>query len=68
MVVFDFMINVILVFIGAGGPECIASKQSAIQDCLNSTFGGYVPSEGLTPSTAGLNNLPLLLLDTKECS
>lgn len=56
-------------FIAAGGPECFESKQTAIQDCINSTFGSYVPAEGLTtPSLRGVDNLPLLLLDTKECS
>lgn len=59
----------IAVFIAAGGPECLQTKQSAIQDCLNSTFGSYIPAEGLMPPSGnGLDNLPLLLLDTKECS
>ncbi|XP_043281570.1 27 kDa hemolymph protein-like [Venturia canescens] len=59
----------IALFIAAGGPECFTSKQSVIQDCVNSTFGSYVPAEGLsTPNLNGMDNLPLLLLDSKECS
>jgi len=59
----------IALFIAAGGPECFVSQQGAIQDCLNSTFGSYVPADGFNPaSPTGLDNIPLLLLDTKECT
>ncbi|XP_053987765.1 27 kDa hemolymph protein-like [Hylaeus volcanicus] len=59
----------IALFISADGPECLQSKQQDIGNCLNATFGSYLPpvdsNGGLL---GGLESLPSLILGPKECS
>ena len=50
-------------FIAEKGPECFASKKEAIQECLNSTFLGYISTETLSLAT-----LPKLVIGEKECA
>lgn len=57
----------IALFISAGGPECFQFKQEAIQNCVNNTYGGYVPKTDPSNNTIGFDNLPSLYFDTKEC-
>ncbi|XP_029178791.1 interferon-related developmental regulator 1-like [Nylanderia fulva] len=58
----------IALFISAGGPECFQSKQDAIQDCANRTYGGYIPKPDPSGSNLiGLDSLPSLTFGTKEC-
>lgn len=57
------------VFISANGPECLESKHQEIQNCVNTTFSHLVPqaipNNGSFP---GLDNLPPLILGSKECT
>ncbi|XP_034946446.1 27 kDa hemolymph protein-like [Chelonus insularis] len=57
----------IALFIASGGPECFQAKQQEIQDCLNSTYGGYFSdvTNTLSPS---LETLPALIFGVKECN
>lgn len=56
-----------IVFISANGPECFKSKRQEIQQCVNITFGSYIPQTDLN-NGPGLNSLPLLVFGTKECT
>lgn len=59
----------IALFISAGGPECFKSKQQEIQDCVNATFGSYVPkSNPAMGGLPGIESLPSLIFGTKECT
>ncbi|XP_008559865.1 27 kDa hemolymph protein [Microplitis demolitor] len=58
----------IALFIAAGGPECFKSQQEGLQQCLNSTYGGYLPTSEAENSTPSLESLPKLLFGVKECS
>lgn len=58
----------IALFISAGGPECFQDKQQAVQDCVNTTFGSYIPKTDPTSGLAGLESLPSLIFGTKECT
>ncbi|KMQ97649.1 interferon-related developmental regulator 1-like protein [Lasius niger] len=57
----------IALFISAGGPECFQSKQQAIQDCANNTYGGYIPKTDPSNNLIGLESLPSLTFGTREC-
>lgn len=56
----------IALFISAGGPECFQEKQQKIQDCLNNTFGSYIPASHIN-AMPGLDALPSLIFGRKEC-
>jgi hypothetical protein len=53
----------IALFIAEKGPECLKSKEQDIQQCVNNTFSGYVPKEGM----GSMNSLPKLVMDKKHC-
>ncbi|XP_067204537.1 27 kDa glycoprotein-like isoform X1 [Linepithema humile] len=58
----------IALFISAGGPECFQSKQQALQDCANNTYGSYLPkTDSSSNGLAGLESLPSLMFGPKEC-
>lgn len=59
----------IALFISANGPECLQSKQHEIENCINATFGKYMPSmDANNGSLIGLDRIEhLLVLDNKEC-
>ncbi|KZC14568.1 27 kDa hemolymph protein, partial [Dufourea novaeangliae] len=58
----------IALFISANGPECLQSKQQEIGNCVNATFGKYVPPiDPNSGSLVGLDSLPTLVLGQKEC-
>lgn len=57
----------IALFISAGGPECFQSKQGAIQNCANNTYGGYIPKTDPSNNFIGFDSLPSLTFGTKEC-
>ncbi|KAL2731373.1 27 kDa hemolymph protein-like [Vespula squamosa] len=59
----------IALFIAAGGPDCFQSKQQEIQDCVNTTFGSYIPTaDPATGAMPTLESLPSLIFDDKECT
>ncbi|KAK2589285.1 hypothetical protein KPH14_007838 [Odynerus spinipes] len=59
----------IALFISAGGPDCFKLKQQEIQDCVNATFGSYVPkSDPISGAFPMVENLPSLLFGNKECT
>lgn len=58
----------IALFISAEGPECFQSKQNAIQDCANNTYGGYIPKTDPSNNLIGLESLPSLTFGTRECN
>lgn len=59
----------IALFIAAGGPDCFQSKQQEIQDCVNTTFGSYIPTaDPTTGAMPTLESLPSLIFDDKECT
>ncbi|XP_076237186.1 27 kDa hemolymph protein-like [Calliopsis andreniformis] len=59
----------IALFISANGPECLQSKQQEIQNCVNATFGSYMPQiDPNTGSMPGLDSLPTLVFEKKECT
>ncbi|XP_054728703.1 27 kDa hemolymph protein [Anastrepha obliqua] len=53
----------IALFIAEKGPECLDSKKDDIQNCINSTFSGYVPQNGLSD----IKQLPKFVMGTKQC-
>lgn len=58
----------IALFISADGPQCLESKQQEAQQCVSTIFGSYMPAGELNnESFQGLDNLPPLVLGTKEC-
>lgn len=57
----------IALFISAGGPECLQSKQEAIQNCANNTYSGYVPKTNPSNNLIELDSLPALIFGPKEC-
>ncbi|CAG5104140.1 Similar to Slc35e2a: Solute carrier family 35 member E2A (Mus musculus) [Cotesia congregata] len=66
----DSLLNFIChkeVFIAAGGPECFASQQAGLQQCLNSTYGGYLPTGDSEKSAPSLESLPKLAFGINEC-
>ena len=59
----------IALFVSADGPECLQSKQQEIQQCVNTTFGSYIPALGPNNGPlAGLAKLLPLVFGTKECT
>lgn len=52
----------IALFIAEKGPECFNDKKDALTHCINSTLSSYIPSGQTT-----LDNLPELVMGTKEC-
>lgn len=52
----------IALFIAEGGPDCLSDQKDAIQNCLNSTFGKYVPKE-----TQSVEDVPSFKLEENEC-
>ncbi|XP_012257970.2 27 kDa hemolymph protein-like [Athalia rosae] len=58
----------IAMFIAAGGPECISSKQTALDTCMKDTVANYLPAANSTSGTPGLPNLPSFVLGIKECT
>ncbi|XP_076299993.1 27 kDa hemolymph protein-like [Lasioglossum baleicum] len=59
----------IALFISANGPECLQSKQQEIENCINATFGKYIPPmDANNGSLMGLDRINhLLVLGNKEC-
>lgn len=53
----------IALFIAERGPECLDSKKEAIQNCMNTTFGEYVPKE----SVEDMETLPKFIIGPKQC-
>ncbi|KAH0550703.1 27 kDa hemolymph protein-like [Cotesia glomerata] len=58
----------IALFIAAGGPECFALQQAGLQQCLNSTYGGYLPTGDSEKSAPSFESLPKLAFGINECS
>ncbi|XP_066596293.1 27 kDa hemolymph protein-like [Prorops nasuta] len=58
----------IALFISAGGPECFQDKQQDIQDCLNSTFGHYIPQPNPNGGVPSLESLPTLVYTEQGCT
>lgn len=59
----------IALFISANGPECLESKHQEIENCINATFGKYIPPmDANNGSFVGLDRIErLLVLGSKEC-
>lgn len=59
----------IALFISANGPECLESKRQEIENCINATFGKYIPPmDAINGSSIGLDRIEhLLVLGNKEC-
>lgn len=53
----------IALFIAERGPECLESKRDAIQHCMNTTFGEYLPKE----SVENIETLPKFIIGPKQC-
>lgn len=53
----------IALFISEKGPECIEQHRDNIQNCINTTFSGYMPAEGLE----SLKTLPKLVMGQEQC-
>lgn len=53
----------IALFIAEKGPECLSANQEGIQNCLNSTFSGYLPAEGID----NVKELPKLVMGMQQC-
>lgn len=51
----------IALFIAERGPECLESRKEKIQNCVNSTFSGYVPTDGK------LKTLPKFVMGMEQC-
>lgn len=49
-------------FIAEEGPECLSSKQDALQDCANKTLGHYFNDQMPT-----IENLPNLVIKDENC-
>ncbi|KAK0083616.1 hypothetical protein PV325_008528 [Microctonus aethiopoides] len=58
----------IALFIAAGGPECFQEKQIPIQNCFNSTYGGYVPNVDANGVTPSFESLPSLVFSLQQCN
>ncbi|KAH8289255.1 hypothetical protein KR054_002403 [Drosophila jambulina] len=56
----------IALFIAEQGPECLEQSREGIANCLNSTFGGYLPKH-LTPDWTSGEGLPELVLGPRQC-
>lgn len=53
----------IALFIAEKGPECLEAHKDDIQNCINSTFSGYVPAEGID----SVKSLPKFVMGPKQC-
>lgn len=53
----------IALFIAEKGPECLDSKKDDIQNCINSTFSGYIPKNGIED----IKSLPKFVMGMKQC-
>uniref|UniRef100_W8AMQ5 27 kDa hemolymph protein n=1 Tax=Ceratitis capitata TaxID=7213 RepID=W8AMQ5_CERCA len=53
----------IALFIAEKGPECLDSKKDDIQNCVNSTFSGYIPKTGIED----IKSLPKFVMGVKQC-
>ncbi|KAH8306816.1 hypothetical protein KR018_003787 [Drosophila ironensis] len=56
----------IALFIAEQGPECLQQSHEGIANCLNNTFGGYLPKELAADWTSG-SSLPDFILGPKQC-
>lgn len=56
----------IALFIAEQGPECLHQSRDGIGNCLNSTFGGYLPKELGQNWTSG-SSLPNFVLGPSQC-
>lgn len=54
----------IAMFVAEGGVECIQSKKTELQDCLNSTFSSRVSNN----DTSMPLMLPIVLFDSQDCN
>lgn len=54
----------IALFIAEKGPECLEAHKEGIQSCINSTFSGYIPDEGIE----NVKTLPKFVMGTKQCA
>uniref|UniRef100_A0A1I8MR28 Uncharacterized protein n=1 Tax=Musca domestica TaxID=7370 RepID=A0A1I8MR28_MUSDO len=53
----------IALFIAEKGPECLEANKEGIQNCINSTFSGYLPAEGID----NVKTLPKLVMGAQQC-
>ncbi|XP_075154735.1 27 kDa hemolymph protein [Haematobia irritans] len=53
----------IALFIAEKGPECLEANKDGIQNCINSTFSGYLPAEGID----NIKTLPKLVIGMQQC-
>lgn len=53
----------IALFIAEKGPECLEAHKDDIQNCINSTFSGYVPAEGID----SVKSLPKFVMGPQQC-
>ncbi|KAH8339582.1 hypothetical protein KR074_012285 [Drosophila pseudoananassae] len=56
----------IALFIAEQGPECLLQSRDGIGNCLNSTFGSYLPKQLSQNWTSG-SDLPNLVLGPSQC-
>lgn len=54
----------IALFIAEKGPECLEAHKEDIQNCINNTFSGYLPEEGIE----NVKTLPKFVLGSKQCN
>ncbi|KAM7350634.1 27 kDa hemolymph protein [Cochliomyia hominivorax] len=54
----------IALFIAEKGPECLEAHKEDIQNCINSTFSGYLPEEGIE----NVKSLPKFVMGAKQCN
>lgn len=54
----------IALFIAEKGPECLEAHKENIQNCINSTFSGYIPDEGIE----NVKSLPKFVMGPKQCN
>ncbi|XP_023302533.2 27 kDa hemolymph protein [Lucilia cuprina] len=54
----------IALFIAEKGPECLEAHKEDIQNCINSTFSGYLPEEGIE----NVKTLPKFIIGAKQCN
>ncbi|KAH8408821.1 hypothetical protein KR009_001025 [Drosophila setifemur] len=55
----------IALFIAESGPECLQMQKDGIQQCINSTFPGYL--NATDPNDTTLKSLPMLTVGKKQC-
>lgn len=54
----------VALFIAEKGPQCLESHKEDIQNCINSTFSGYLPAEGIE----NVKSLPKFVMGPEQCN